>query len=89
MTKEQITKDVIELATVHFRTQDGIISEDTHFLDDLGADSLDAAELVMIFEEKYNFPRTKDEEVYSRLLTVRSCVEFIEEKLNEKCKEEL
>jgi len=34
--------------------QEDKITEDSHFVDDLGADSLDLADLVMEIEEKFN-----------------------------------
>jgi len=52
------------------------VTMDANFKEDLGADSLDAVELIMSIEEEYNI--TIDEELIQNLKTVSDIVNFIE-----------
>ena len=54
-----------------------MITMDTDFQDDLGADSLDLVELLMLAEEKYML--TIDEDEIKNFKTVGDVVRFIEE----------
>jgi acyl carrier protein len=58
------------------------VTEEAHFVDDLGADSLDIVELVMAFEEKFGL-EIPDEEA-QKLDTVGKAVSYLEVKLSEK-----
>ena len=58
----------------------GKITTDAKFIDDLGADSLDTVELIMQFEEEFGI-EIPDEEAEG-LLSVRQAVEYIASKLN-------
>ncbi|MEO0074296.1 MAG: acyl carrier protein [candidate division WOR-3 bacterium] len=60
------------------------VTENAHFVDDLGADSLDIVELVMAFEEKFGI-EIPDEDS-QQLVTVGKAVEYLEKKLAEKQK---
>jgi acyl carrier protein len=52
------------------------IDMDTSFVDDLGADSLDAVELIMALEEAFDIPET-DEEILAKLVTVGDVARYI------------
>lgn len=52
------------------------VTPEAHFIDDLGADSLDTVELVMALEEEFNI-EISDEEA-EKIQTVRDVVNFIE-----------
>ena len=60
--------------------EDGKITMDAKFIDDLGADSLDTVVLIMQFEEEFNIeiPDTEAE----GLLSVGQAVDYITNKLN-------
>ena len=60
--------------------EDGKITMDAKFIDDLGADSLDTVELIMQFEEEFGI-EIPDEEAES-LLSVGQAVDYITNKLN-------
>jgi acyl carrier protein len=49
---------------------------ETSFVDDLGADSLDAVELIMRLEDEYDIPEL-DEETVLQLITVGDAFQFI------------
>ena len=56
------------------------VTEESSFIDDLGADSLDTVELVMAFEEEFG-SEISDSEA-EKILTVGDAVKFIEGKAN-------
>jgi acyl carrier protein len=58
------------------------VTESAHFVDDLGADSLDIVELVMAFEEK--FAVEIPDEDSQQLVTVGKAAEYLQKKLAEK-----
>ena len=58
----------------------GKITMDAKFIDDLGADSLDTVELIMQFEEEFGI-EIPDEEAEG-LLTVGQAVDYITNKLS-------
>ena len=58
----------------------GKITTDAKFIDDLGADSLDTVELIMQFEEEFSI-EIPDEEAEG-LLSVGQAVDYITNKLN-------
>ena len=59
---------------------DGKITKEAKFIDDLGADSLDTVELIMQFEEEFGI-EIPDEEAEG-LLSVGQAVDYITNKLN-------
>ena len=54
--------------------------DESSFIDDLGADSLDTVELVMAFEEEFG-SEISDSEA-EKILTVSDAIKFIEGKSN-------
>ena len=59
---------------------DGKITIDAKFIDDLGADSLDTVELIMQFEEEFGIEIPDDEA--EGLLSVGQALDYITNKLN-------
>lgn len=57
------------------------VTSDAHFIDDLGADSLDTVELVMAFEEEFGV-EIPDEDA-EKISTVKSAIDYLEEQLAE------
>jgi acyl carrier protein len=57
------------------------VSSDAHFIDDLGADSLDTVELVMAFEEEFDI-EIPDEDA-EKLETVSDAIEYLNKRLSE------
>ena len=53
------------------------ITEDAHFVNDLGADSLDTVELIMEFEEEFSI-EIPDEDA-ENITTVSSAIKYIDE----------
>jgi acyl carrier protein len=54
------------------------VKEESKFVEDLGADSLDVVELVMALEEKFDIEIPDDEA--EKIVTVKNAMEFIESK---------
>ena len=52
------------------------ITTDSHFIEDLGADSLDTVELIMQFEEDFNL-EIPDEDA-EKILTVKQAHDYIQ-----------
>ena len=59
--------------------EEGKITSDARFIEDLGADSLDTVELIMQFEEEFDI-EISDEDA-EKLTTVGSSVKYIDSKL--------
>ena len=53
------------------------VTPEAHFIDDLGADSLDTVELVMAFEEEFNVEIPDD--AAEKIQTVGDAVQFIKD----------
>ena len=71
----RVKKMVVE----HLDCEDDKVVENAHFIDDLGADSLDNVELVMAFEEEFDIEIPED--AAEHLQTVGAAVKFISEKV--------
>lgn len=56
------------------------IKEDSHFVDDLGADSLDIVELIMAMEEEFDL-EIPDEEA-EKLLTLNDVLTYLKDHLD-------
>lgn len=57
------------------------VKPESHFIDDLGADSLDTVELVMAFEEEFNVEIPDDDA--QQITTVKSAVDYLGKKAAE------
>ena len=55
--------------------EESAITKDAHFVDDLGADSLDTVELIMEFEEEFGI-EIPDEDA-EKITTVANALEYI------------
>ena len=60
--------------------EEGKITLEAKFIDDLGADSLDTVELIMQFEEEFGIEIPDDEA--EGLLSVNQAVDYISNRLN-------
>lgn len=57
------------------------VKPESHFIEDLGADSLDTVELVMAFEEEFNV-EIPDEDA-QKITTVQSAVDYLSKKMQQ------
>jgi len=77
-----LTDDVKNIIVEQLHVTPEKVTDNAHFVDDLGADSLDIVELVMAFEEKFGI-EIPDEDS-QQLVTVGKAVEYLQKKLDEK-----
>lgn len=69
---DRVKKIVVE----HLGVEADKVTEESSFIDDLGADSLDTVELVMAFEEEFGVEIPDD--AAEKILTVKDAIGFIE-----------
>lgn len=74
---ERVKKIVVEQLGV----KEEEVTNDSSFVDDLGADSLDTVELVMALEEEFNI-EIQDEEA-EKITTIQQAIDFIGNKVGE------
>ena len=77
MSKD-ISQKVKKMVADHLGVEEEKVTDESNFIDDLGADSLDTVELVMAFEEE--FGSEFSDSVAEKILTVGDAIKFIEGK---------
>ena len=77
---DDISNKVKKIVADHLGIDEAKVTEESSFIDDLGADSLDTVELVMAFEEEFG-SEISDSDA-EKILTVGDAVKFIENKAN-------
>ena len=76
----EISGKVKKIVADHLGIDESKVTEESSFIDDLGADSLDTVELVMAFEEEFG-SEISDSDA-EKILTVGDAVKFIDNKTN-------
>jgi len=79
MDKEQIFSKVRDVIVEKLKVKPEQVTLDAHFIQDLGADSLDTVELIMSLED--HFKMTIPDEEAEKLDTVGKAVDYIYNKL--------
>ena len=74
---DDISSKVKKIVADHLGIDETKVNDDSSFIDDLGADSLDTVELVMAFEEEFGIEIPDD--AAETIQTVGDAVKFIEE----------
>ena len=74
----EVTNKVKEIISEQLNQDADSIDTSSHFINDLGADSLDVVELVMAFEEAFDL-ENPDEDA-QKILTVQNAIKYITEK---------
>ena len=77
---DDISNKVRKIVADHLGIEEIKVTDESSFIDDLGADSLDTVELVMAFEEEFGSEISDNEA--EKILTVGDAVKFIERKNN-------
>ena len=77
---DDISSKVKKIVADHLGVDEAKIEDESSFIDDLGADSLDTVELVMAFEEEFGSEMSDSEA--EKILTVGDAVNFIAGKAN-------
>lgn len=71
--EERVRKIIVEQLGV----DEDEVTEEAHFIEDLGADSLDTVELVMAFEEEFNL-EIPDEDA-EKIAKVKDAIEYLKQ----------
>jgi acyl carrier protein len=80
MDIKEIEEKVIAIVAEQMGVDKGEINRNTHFVNDLNADSLDTVELVMEFEDA--FETSIPDEDAEKIQTVGQAIDFIKEHLD-------
>ena len=79
METEEIFEKVKTVIVEQLGIDEASVRMDSSFLDDLGADSLDIVEFIMVLEEEFGI-EIPDEDV-EKIVTVKDVVEYISENI--------
>ena len=77
---EDISSKVKKIVADHLGIDEAKVTEESSFIDDLGADSLDTVELVMAFEEEFSIEIPDD--VAEKITTIKDAIGHIEKSQN-------
>ena len=73
---DDISSKVKKIVADHLGIDEAKVTEDSSFIDDLGADSLDTVELVMAFEEEFGTEIPDD--AAETIITVQNAIDYLE-----------
>ncbi len=76
---KDIEKTVIKIIAEKLGVDESEITPESHFINDLGADSLDTVELIMEFEKEFNIS-IPDEDA-EKIQTVGDAIEYIKKQV--------
>ena len=71
-----VLEKIIKMVAEQFMVDESTINENTSFVDDLSADSLDVVELTMALEEEFELPDTPEEEL-TGIVTVGDLAAYV------------
>ncbi len=74
---DDISSKVKKIVADHLGIDESKVNEESSFIDDLGADSLDTVELVMAFEEEFDCEIPDD--AAEKIQTVKDAMDFLKE----------
>ncbi len=81
LSTEEITQKVKKIIAEQLDKSEDDINEEASFLNDLGADSLDVVEMIMLLEEEFDTD-ISDEEA-ENIKTVQEVIDYIADKLQQ------
>ncbi len=79
MTRQEIAQIVNEFLIDEFEIEESLISEDSHLISDLGIESLDFVDIVVIIEKEFKFKVKREEMVNVR--TIGDLYSYIEQNI--------
>ncbi|MGI6078133.1 MAG: acyl carrier protein [Fastidiosipilaceae bacterium] len=79
MTTESIFEKIKEILVENLSVEEGEVTIDSDFIDDLNADSLDIVELIMAMESEFDIS-IPDEDA-EKIKTVNDAVEYVKENI--------
>ena len=81
LSTEEITQKVKKIIAEQLGKSEDEIQEEASFLNDLGADSLDVVEMIMLLEEEFDTD-ISDEEA-EKIQTVKEAIDYIAARLEQ------
>jgi len=75
-----IYEKLLALITEQFGVDGDAITEETSFMEDLNADSLDLVELIMSIEEEFDLGEIEDDSL-DKIKTVGDAVKFVKDRI--------
>jgi acyl carrier protein len=75
MKRIELERKVIEIVTEQLGVEEDTVTVDSNFTEDLGADSLDTVELIMMLEEEFEV-EISDEDA-EKITTVLEAIEYV------------
>ncbi|MCX7615326.1 MAG: acyl carrier protein [Clostridiales bacterium] len=75
-----IYEKLLDLITEQFGVDGDTITEETSFMEDLNADSLDLVELMMSIEEEFDLGEIEDDSL-DKIKTVGDAVKFVKDRI--------
>jgi len=75
MTREELFDSIKTMIVDQLGVDESTITEDSSFIDDLNADSLDMVELVMAMEQEFDIEIPDD--VAEKVTTVKDAIDYI------------
>ncbi len=75
MTREDLFDSIKSMIVEQLGVDESTITEDSSFIDDLNADSLDMVELVMAMEQEFDIEIPDD--VAEKVTTVKDAIDYI------------
>ena len=82
MSKEEIEKKVIEAVADELGVDTSELSADTNLQNDMGADSLDAVEIIVSMEHEFGVKFPDDDIFKTDMETISDITNFVEKHLN-------
>ncbi len=76
-----LEEKVKNLVVTQLGVDEGKVTNDSSFIDDLGADSLDTVELVMAFEEEFDMEIPDDDA--QKMGTISDVIAYLKDKVEE------
>ena len=76
---EDISSKVKKIVADHLGIDEAKVQDDSSFIDDLGADSLDTVELVMALDEEFDTEIPDDDA--EKITTVQQAIDYINKNL--------
>jgi len=80
MKTKSIGNRIKEIVAEQLALPEEDIKNDSHFIDDLGADSLDIVELIMTMEEEFELEIPDDDA--EKMLTIQDVIQYVSSKLS-------
>ncbi len=80
-SKSSIEERVKKIVSDQIGVDIANITNESSFIEDLGADSLDTVELVMAFEEEFNIEISDDDA--EKITTIQQAIDFINDRIGD------